>query len=220
MKPHGLIIIFFAALLFSGCTQENKKSDPPPKQRSLTMADLTEFLTGSFSSAEQAASDSEYFDIRLEIWPIWLYRSDAHWLYVERAIASHLSRPFLQEVYAISPVDDSTFKIESFRIPEPERFANRWRDDIPLSGINPDSLIERPNYVLLLRCEGDSVFVGTAINAGCPDSSAGVVRAITEMRITADHLYIWNREWDKDTLQISGPVTGGYIFKKSKNTKE
>ena len=40
-------------------------------------------MIGSFSSAEQAADDEDYFDIRLEMVPIWPDRQDGYWLYVE-----------------------------------------------------------------------------------------------------------------------------------------
>jgi hypothetical protein len=56
------------------------------------------WMTGSFSSAEQAAADTNYFDIRLEIVPIWTTRADGHWLYVEQAAAGYLERPYRQRV--------------------------------------------------------------------------------------------------------------------------
>jgi hypothetical protein len=47
------------------------------------MEQLAQWMSGSFSSAAQAAEDSAYYDIRLEMAPIWTDRDDAVWLYVE-----------------------------------------------------------------------------------------------------------------------------------------
>ena len=68
---------------------------------------LAEWMSGSFSSAAQAADDPEnYFDIRLEMVPIWSERSDGPWLYVEQAAASALDRPYRQRVYHLVETED------------------------------------------------------------------------------------------------------------------
>ena len=50
-------------------------------------------MTGNFSSAAQAEADSAYYDISLDMAPIWTDREDAGWLYVEQAVASMLTSP-------------------------------------------------------------------------------------------------------------------------------
>ena len=37
---------------------------------------LSHFMAGSFKSAEQAATDTAYFDISLHMTPIWIHRTD------------------------------------------------------------------------------------------------------------------------------------------------
>lgn len=221
MRPLVTISFILIFIMTSGCGQ--KKDDAqtlPPAPSSLTLADLTGFMTGSFSSAQQAVSDSEFFDIRLEMWPIWLYRSDAHWLYVEQAAASHLSRPYRQRVYRVYQTDDTTFISEVYEIPEPERFSNQWREDMPLAELTADSLIARPGCAIILHPEGDSVFVGSTVDAQCTSDHNDASWATSEVRIAKDYLFSWDRGWGADSLQVWGAVTGGYIFKKIKNTKE
>lgn len=56
------------------------------------LVQLADWMSGSFSSAAQAAEDSAYYDIRLEMAPIWTDRDDAVWLYVEQAMAGMTSK--------------------------------------------------------------------------------------------------------------------------------
>ena len=67
---------------------------------------LVEWMTGSFSSEAQAAADPDYFDIRLQMVPIWPDRADGAWLYVEQAAASSLDQPYRQRVYRLSAEAD------------------------------------------------------------------------------------------------------------------
>ncbi len=60
---------------------------------------LAVWMTGSFSSATQAAAEpDDDFDIRLFMQPIWTERADGCWLSVEQAAASALERPYRQRV--------------------------------------------------------------------------------------------------------------------------
>ena len=63
---------------------------------------LVEWMTGSFSSQAQAQADERYYDIRLEMVPIWTDRDDGRWLYVEQAAASALERPYRQRIYRVA----------------------------------------------------------------------------------------------------------------------
>ena len=62
---------------------------------------LKKLMTGSFNSAEQAASDSTYFDITLHMYPIW-EDQPGNWLYVEQAVTSNQAKPYRQRVYKLT----------------------------------------------------------------------------------------------------------------------
>ena len=57
---------------------------------------LVSWMSGSFSSQAQAEADSNYYDIRLEMAPIWQERDDGHWIYVEQATV-----PGIKRIYGI-----------------------------------------------------------------------------------------------------------------------
>ncbi len=73
-------------------TDENNKSD---------LSLLVSYMQGSFSSEEQSKSDTNFFDIRLQMKPMWQERSDAIWIYVEQAVSSKLEKPYRQRVYKV-----------------------------------------------------------------------------------------------------------------------
>jgi len=180
---------------------------------------LLRYMTGSFSSQEQAASDTGYFDIRLEMAPIWLERSDAYWLYVEQAVATHLDKPYRQRVYRLVSVDDSTFESIVYTLNDPLRFAGSWKEEIPLSGLTPDSLIEREGCSIILMPKGDTAFIGSTIGKNCVSDLHGASYARSEVVITENQLYSWDRGFDAENNQVWGAEKGGYIFKRIEEKK-
>jgi hypothetical protein len=74
----------FTTILLTTLLALSKLSTPT----STTQADLdtrASWLTGSFSSQDQAAGDTNYYDIRLEMVPIWTDHPNGRWFYVEQA---------------------------------------------------------------------------------------------------------------------------------------
>jgi len=80
---------------------------------------LAGFMAGSFSSSEQAAADTSYFDIRLRMAPIWSERKDGFWLYVEQAVATHEEKPYRQRVYHLTQLSPTIFESDVFTLRAP-----------------------------------------------------------------------------------------------------
>ena len=175
---------------------------------------LLAYMIGSFSSQEQAAVDSSFYDIRLEVVRMWRNRTDGYWLYVEQAAAMSLDKPYRQRVYRLTQVDDSTFRSEVFSMRGPQRFAGEWKKPFPLTTLTTDSLGRRVGCSIFLRKEGDSAFVGGTIGKECASMLSGAKYTTSEVRITADYLYSWDQGFDAGDKQVWGSQTGGYIFRK------
>jgi len=173
---------------------------------------LVSWMTGSFSSQEQAAADSAFFDIRLQMAPIWTDRTDGCWLYVEQATATHLDQPYRQRVYRVTQLDDTTFQSSVFTLTEPLRYAGAWAKPSPLADLTADSLEERTGCAIVLHPEGDSAFAGATVGRGCASDLRGATYATSEVRITARQLTSWDRGWDSDNKQVWGAESGGYVF--------
>lgn len=174
---------------------------------------LASFMTGSFNSTAQAASDSDYFDIRLHMARIWKNRTDGFWFYVEQAMASRQDKPYRQRVYHVTQRSDGTFESAVFTVNEPLRFAGDWKKENPLASLTVDSLIARAGCSITLRKNGDA-FEGSTVGKQCPSDLRGAAYATSEVKIFADRLVSWDRGWGKDDTQVWGAEKGGYIFMK------
>lgn len=176
---------------------------------------LREWMSGSFASAEQAQSDTSYFDIRLEMIPIWTGRTDGCWLYVEQAAADMLDKPYHQRVYRWSRANDTTIQSEVFMLQEPLRFAGAWKDPQELNRLTPDSLPKKDGCAILLRAARDTAFVGTTVGQNGPSDLRGATYATSEVVITATYLFSWDRGFGSTGAQVWGTTRGGYRFIKS-----
>ena len=202
------IVLFFlmGLLVLTAC----KKS---PVLQDEELMELITFMSGSFSSQEQSALDTNYYDIRLEMIPIWPENAEAEWLYVEQSVAWSLDKPYRQRVYRLIRLDNSSFESAVYTLDSPQRFAGAWRDDNPLSGLTPDSLVKREGCTILLKHQGD-VFIGSTVEKQCQSSLRGASYATSEVRVEADVLTSWDRGFDADDTHVWGAERGPYVFKK------
>ena len=123
-------------------------------------------MTGSFNSQEQSEADTIFFNIYLNMKPIWTDREDAVWLYVEQAAAWALDKPYRQRVYRLKQLEDGRFESAVFTFMKPLRFAGDWQKDSPLSTLTPDSLTERSGCALILSYENET-FAGSTNEKDC-----------------------------------------------------
>lgn len=184
------------------------------KGSAASLETLLYLMKGSFSSQAQAESDSTFYDIRLEMAPIWTDRTDGYWLYVEQAAAQSLDQPYRQRVYHLTQLNDSTFSSRVFAIDEPLRFAGAWQEQDPLAGLTPDSLSERVGCEIILQAESDSVFVGSTVDKNCQSDLRGASYATSEVRIDPTGLTTWDRGWNDLDSQVWGAEVSGYRFER------
>jgi hypothetical protein len=200
-------------LLIAGCSANLEvKSSAAPSGADL--AKLAGFMAGSFSSAEQAAADTNYFDIRLRMAPIWSERKDGVWFYVEQAVASHEEKPYRQRVYHLTQLSPTIFESDVFTLRAPLRFAGEWKKDRPLASITPDSLLTRDGCSILMRWKAEDLYSGSTIGRDCPSDLRGASYATSEVEIRPAQLTSWDRGFGDDGRQVWGAVQGPYVFKK------
>lgn len=171
-------------------------------------------MTGSFSSAGQAAADTNYFDIRLEIVPIWTTRAGGHWLYVEQAAAGYLDRPYRQRVYHVTASEAGEIVSDVYTIPEPLRFAGAWSDEAPLAALSPDSLELREGCAVVLRRTEHGVFEGGTVGKACASSLRGAAYATSGVELAPGRLVSWDRGFDADGNRVWGAEAGPYVFER------
>ncbi|UCD76466.1 MAG: chromophore lyase CpcT/CpeT [Phycisphaerales bacterium] len=180
------------------------------------LAQLAEWMTGTFSSAAQSDADPEnYFDIRLVMIPIWPHRTDGWWLYVEQAAAESADRPYRQRVYRLTQEDAGTFRSDVYALPgNPLLYAACWRNTTPLSDVDLSDLTLRDGCSIVLLKTGPERFAGGTVGEGCESSLRGAAYATSDVIITPTRIVSWDQGWDENGNQVWGATEGGYIFEK------
>ncbi len=203
-------VVFAALVLCAGCTSPETVV-PAPVEDPLDGVVAT--MTGSFSSEAQAAADESYFDIRLEMVPIWTDRTDARWLYVEQAAATALDRPYRQRVYRVSRRDDGAVVSAVYELPgDPLEFAGAWREPERFAAIDPVDLSPRDGCAVVLRAEEDGSWTGSTVGRTCVSTLRGATYATSEVTVSADRIESWDRGFDDAGEQVWGAEQGAYVF--------
>ena len=211
LRIAALAVLLAATSGFPVTAQEPPAPVPEKPAEAPDHETLVSWMTGGFSSAAQAAGDSDFFDIRLHMVPIWPDRDDGAWLYVEQAVAGELERPYRQRVYHVTEVAAGLFQSKVYTFEDPLRFAGARHEDDPLTGLSPDDLTARDGCSILMRRRGDR-FIGSTLGSLCTSEMRGASYATSEVIITAHGLISWDRGWDADGHQVWGAEKGGYIF--------
>lgn len=198
MKPTGPLLA--ATLLFIGGVAHSSPIDL-----------LASMMSGTFSSREQAAADSSYFDIHLEMVPIWTDRDDGHWFYVEQALAEQVQRPYRQRVYHLFE-GNGGFTSFVYELPEPARFAGKARQPQPLGNLTPDSLQARTGCAVYLTQTGDSLFSGATRGKECLSTLRGATWASSQVDVGPGYIKSWDRGFDDKDQHVWGAVSGPRLF--------
>ncbi|MBE2257148.1 MAG: chromophore lyase CpcT/CpeT [Ignavibacteria bacterium] len=198
----NLIIIIFLFISGKSSAQFDQK-----------LEELGKWMDGSFSSQEQSKSDSDFFDIRLQMKRIWADRTDAIWIYVEQATAEAQDKPYRQRIYKVTKVDDNLFQSEVFVMNEPLRFAGAYKDELLLGSLTPDSLINRTGCAVFLSYT-EGKYSGGTESKDCPSDLRGAKYATSDVIITSNSIISWDKGFDENDKQVWGAKKGGYIFKR------
>jgi hypothetical protein len=176
---------------------------------------LERWMTGSFSSARQAARDSLFLDVRLRARRVWRRRADGVWLYVEQARGDRQDRPYRQRVYRLRALPDGAIESAVFTLPRPERFVAAWRDPSRLDPLTPDSLAERSGCAVVLRRDGDR-FAGGTVGTGCASDLRGAAYVTSEVVVDRHGLITLDRGYDAAGRQVWGSAQGPYEFRRGR----
>ena len=209
MKMQSFVIPVLVLII--SCTPTDKKLES-----AADLSLLVEYMEGSFSSERQAAADSAYFHITLDMRQIWNQDPTGAWLYVEQTAASSPGQPYRQRIYHLQQHSDTTFTSTIYGIPRPDHFVGGCEDPSMFSAITSDSLnlLEGCSISLILR---EGVFSGSTKAGACLNSWGEATYATSEVTITPDMLYSWDRGWNDSHKQVWGAEKGGYEFVKTGN---
>ena len=97
-------------------------------QSDAALEKLVHRMTGDFSSQMQSMRDSDYYDIRLHVRPIWTNDGSAHWLYVEQASAADENKPYRQRIYKVENAGELSLRSSVYTLPSPEKWIGDYNN--------------------------------------------------------------------------------------------
>jgi len=201
------IILISVILITAGCS--SKKSIVTVSDASET---LVEWMTGSFSSSSQAAQDSAFFSINLDMRRIWPDQTEAVYLYVEQAVSSKLEAPYRQRIYKVTELSKGKFASEVFEIPNDDRFIQKGNSPKAFNILTPDSLVTREGCTVYLDKISDKEFSGSTDADKCKSTLYGATYATSKVQVFSDKIISWDQGWDDNEEQVWGAEKSGYIF--------
>ena len=180
---------------------------------SQTERSLFDLMTGSFTSGQQAAADSDFFDISLHMYPIW-QEGNEQWLYVEQAVTAMQARPYRQRVYQLIELGPDSFLSQVYVLENEARFIGKWQEPAFFDSLNVEILSLREGCGVYLRRTGREQYEGETRGTGCESTLRGASYATSKVRIDAGGISSWDQGFDAEGKQVWGAVKGPYRFQR------
>ncbi|MDX2247019.1 MAG: chromophore lyase CpcT/CpeT [Bacteroidia bacterium] len=207
----NILWLFVCSLILLSCRSSKSVSQSKP-----SLEQLATWMTGKFDSADQAAEDSNYYDITLNMSRIWPDRKDGYWLYVEQAVTAAVARPYRQRIYQLTTTPEGKYLSKVFELNNPARFVNKNNEPAAFSTLTPDSLTERSGCVVTLLAQ-NGTYAGATGEKTCESNLRGAAYATSKVTLFPDRMESWDQGFDAAGNQVWGATTGGYIFIKREN---
>lgn len=176
---------------------------------------LAAWMSGAFSTTEQAHQDHDFRDLTLHAASIWSDRRDGPWLYVEQSMTDASDHPYRQIIYQLSAQDEHTVRAQLFELPEPIAATGAWKNPELLNKIDVAHLLPQPGCMLLFHLQPDGGFTGRTEGNGCASALRGASYSVSELSVSEKQMIVWDRGYNANGVQVWGSVSGGYIFKRS-----
>ncbi len=207
--------LFFLGVVLAGTTL--LECDPPRLAQGSSKHDLellVSFMVGDFSSQVQSQRDSDFYDIRLHIRPIWMQDKANHWLYVEQAVASAESKPYRQRVYKVESDGADGYKSIVYTLPDQANWAGKYKTPEAFDLLKPTDLSLREGCTVFLKKQKDGSYAGATQGIGCESTLRGAKYASSKATITKNVLRSWDQGFNEKGEQVWGAKKGAYEFVK------
>lgn len=206
LSPTRLCFLVSILLLFFACTARKKSPQESPD-----LSRLAAMMQGSFTSSAQAQRDTAYFDVSLEMFPIWEKRKDGRWIYVEQALSALKGKPYRQRIYHLTQRADGSFISEVFSLPDETSFVGAYLTPEKFDALSPEQLNLRDGCAVILHKEGEG-FAGATEGNGCESNLRGAKYASSKVEISQGRIHSWDQGFDASGKQVWGATKGPYEF--------
>ena len=174
---------------------------------------LMNLMSGSFDSKAQATADSSYYNISLEMHPIWKGKK-GDWLYVEQALATMPGKPYRVRVYKVEQLPDGRFKSAVYKLKDESKFIGKWNDPKYFDDFGEEILEAREGCAVYLKKVVKNEYSGSTDGDACKSTLRGASYATSKVTVTQGRIISWDQGWDVNGNQVWGAEKAGYIFDK------
>lgn len=204
MKQYFTFLSFLIAIL---TTISIRAQDTSPD-----LDQMVEWITGEFTSAEQAGKDKAYKSASLNNIQIWPNATNGAWIYSEESLNSDPDNPIQQRVFFISEITDSEFSIDVYNLPNKENYIGAWRNPETFSDISVFDLRFKDGCTLFLFYDGFQ-YAGATNTGTCPNDTEGATYTTSSIILVPDEIHLWDRGYDMEDKLKWGSEKGPYIYK-------
>ncbi|MDA3866648.1 MAG: CpcT/CpeT family chromophore lyase [Salinivirgaceae bacterium] len=185
----------------------------------ITLELMVEWMTGSFSSEEQAATSSDpyHYDVRRKVAQIWTNNRNGYWVYLEQAYAEAQNNPYFQRIYHFY-MEGGVIKNTIYGMENPSNYVGSWETPTDFDNLDETNLIEKPNCGLTFEIESDHIY-GETSGTDCVSSIPNVAYMSSEQWIYANEWHSYDLGYNSSGVVVMGPYSP-YIFDKIENFDE
>ena len=210
MKRFTLVLVCAVVSLFISCINRNVM-----KRKFDSFHLLKSYMSGEFSSTLQSQQDSDFFDIRLRMVPIWNSTATEFYLYVEQAVSTSIDKPYRQRIYKVEKINETEFVSHIYTVAAPARLVGKKGDDPIFNQLAIDSLQIKDGCAVYLNFnESTNDFSGSTKDGTCPSDRQGAKFTSSKVTINSQQMVSWDQGWNGEGKQVWGATKGGYIFVK------
>lgn len=194
-----------------GCGVETSSNTAPPPIPA-EVDRLAAWMTGSFEASPALKVDAGFQDLRINTCRIWPERVDGRWIYLEQATKAAVDVPQRQQILCLKVDDQGWLISELFEFPSgmsPD--AHAWKDPSSLNRIDP-ALLSPLEGCTVFFDDDDRAFKGGTRGRGCEGEAGDGTYATTELMVEATSFSRWDRSYDEQGSQVSGPRSGPIVF--------
>lgn len=204
------IFFFFILICHFSCSYTTNKNIT--SNENFMIDEIFALMQGSYSSAEQAALDTNYYNISLHMYPIWENDENSKWLYVEQALYSKQEKPYRIRIYELKMKGNSKVESKVYKLNNQEAFIGKWADTAYFDQYDQSILEERIGCAVYLEKQSVGVFVGSTDDKSCGSTLRGASYATSKVKVQNNRIESWDQGFDSEGKQVWGAIEGAYVF--------
>ncbi len=203
----GVGTTLLVILLVAGCASQ------PPQPADPELARIVGYHTGVFTSAPQAARDSDYQVVEFRAVRIWPRRDEGYWVYTEQQIEGQ-ERPYRQRIQRYFRDADGAIRLRVYTFEQAAEHVGDWQFPARFEALDPGTLSAEDGCDNLYRQVEPGVFAGSTIDEHCRNTWRGAAFMRSISSVTATGFTNWDRGFTEAGEHVWGPRGGGYEFTK------